>query len=124
MVCWRPKKYTGRLMKNSHQHLMITATEWEAFVDDLQQTFDKFAVPPAYQTEIKAIVASTRQTRKPFLASCRWLSQFTNLGLAGHCAGRVSIRGLRQQADDKSRADSRADNGRSPRAVSAQADHS
>ena len=47
-------------MKESHQHLMITATEWEAFLDDLQQTLDKFAVPPAEQAEINAIVASTR----------------------------------------------------------------
>jgi hypothetical protein len=39
---------------------MITATEWEAFLDDLQQTLDKFAVPQAEQVEIKAIVASTR----------------------------------------------------------------
>ena len=47
-------------MKESHQHLMITAAEWEAFLDDLQQTLDKFAVPPAEQAEIKAIIASTR----------------------------------------------------------------
>ena len=63
MVCWAtggPQKYTGRSMKESHQHLMITAAEWEAFLDDLQQTLDKFAVPSAEQTEIKAIVASTR----------------------------------------------------------------
>jgi hemoglobin len=39
---------------------MITATEWEAFLDDLQQTLDKFAVSQAEQAEIKAIVASTR----------------------------------------------------------------
>jgi hemoglobin len=63
MVCWAtggPQKYTGRSVKESHQHLMITAAEWEAFLDDLQQTLDKFAVPSAEQTEIKAIVASTR----------------------------------------------------------------
>jgi hemoglobin len=47
-------------MKEMHQHLMITATEWEAFLDDLQQCLDKFAVPQAEQAEIKAIVASTR----------------------------------------------------------------
>jgi len=47
-------------MKESHQHLLITASEWEAFLDDLQQTLDKFAVPTAEQAEIKAIVASTR----------------------------------------------------------------
>jgi hemoglobin len=63
MVCWAtggPQKYTGRSMKDSHQHLMITSAEWEAFLDDLQQTLDKFAVPQAEQAEIKAIVASTR----------------------------------------------------------------
>ena len=63
MVCWAtggPQKYTGRSMKESHQQLMITATEWEAFLDDLQQTLDKFAVPQTEQAEIKAIVASTR----------------------------------------------------------------
>jgi hemoglobin len=63
MVCWAtggPQKYTGRSMKDSHQNLMITAAEWEAFLDDLQQTLDKFAVPQAEQAEIKAIVASTR----------------------------------------------------------------
>jgi hypothetical protein len=63
MVCWAtggPQKYTGRSMKDSHQHLMITAAEWEAFLDDLQQTLDKFAVPQAEQAEIKTIVASIR----------------------------------------------------------------
>jgi hemoglobin len=63
MVCWAtggPQKYTGRSMKDSHKDLMITAAEWEAFLDDLQQTLDKFAVPEAEQAEIKAIVNSTR----------------------------------------------------------------
>ena len=63
MRCWAPggpQKYTGRSMKDFHQNLMITAAEWEAFLDDLQQTLDKFAVPQAEQAEIKAIVASTR----------------------------------------------------------------
>lgn len=39
---------------------MITAGEWEAFVDDLRQTLDKFGVPPTGQAELQAIVASTR----------------------------------------------------------------
>ena len=63
MVCWAtggPQKYTGRSMKDSHQNLMITAAEWEAFLDDLQRTLDKFAVPQAEQVEIKVIVAGTR----------------------------------------------------------------
>jgi hemoglobin len=63
MLCWAaggPQRYTGRSMKDSHKHLMITAGEWKAFLDDLQQTLDKFAVPQAEQAEIKAIVDSTR----------------------------------------------------------------
>jgi hemoglobin len=63
MVCWTaggPQKYTRRSMKETHRHLMITAADWEAFLDDLEQTLDKFAVPQAEQAEIKAIVASTR----------------------------------------------------------------
>jgi len=47
-------------MKDSHQHLMITTAEWEAFLDDFQQTLDKFAVREAEQAEIKAIIQSTR----------------------------------------------------------------
>jgi hemoglobin len=63
LVCWAtggPQQYSGRSMRESHQHLLITATEWDAFLDDLQQTLDTFAVPPAEQAELKAIVASTR----------------------------------------------------------------
>jgi hemoglobin len=47
-------------MLESHQDLRITAAEWDAFMDDLQQTLDKFGVPPTEQAELKAIVASTR----------------------------------------------------------------
>jgi hemoglobin len=47
-------------MRDSHRDLMITASEWDAFLDDLQQTLDKFGVPQAEQAELKAIVASTR----------------------------------------------------------------
>ena len=63
MLCWAaggPQKYTGRSMKDLHKDLMITAAEWEAFLDDLQQTLDKFAVPQPEQAEIKAIIDSTR----------------------------------------------------------------
>ena len=48
MVCWAaggPQKYTGKSMKDSHLNLKITPKEWEAFLDDLQQTLDKFTVP-------------------------------------------------------------------------------
>ena len=63
MVCWAaggPQKYTGRSMYESHKEMKITAPEWEAFMDDLQQTLDKFGVPAQEQDELKAIVESTR----------------------------------------------------------------
>jgi hemoglobin len=47
-------------MVESHANLKITPGEWEAFLDDFQQTLNKFAVPAAEQAELKAIVNSTR----------------------------------------------------------------
>jgi hemoglobin len=63
MVCWAsggPQHYSGRSMNASHHHLLITGQEWQAFMDDFQQTLDKFNVPQAEQDELKAIVESTR----------------------------------------------------------------
>ncbi len=62
-VCWAsggPQTYTGRSMRDSHEHLGITAGEWEAFLDDLRQTLDKFGVPKQERKELFAIVDSTR----------------------------------------------------------------
>src|SRR5687767_16031865 len=64
MVCWAaggPQKYSGRSMGDSHRHLMITEEEWEAFMDDFQQTLDKFGVPGPEQQEVIAIVESTKE---------------------------------------------------------------
>jgi len=55
-----PQRYTGRSMRDSHAHLDITEPEWQAFLDDLQQTFERFRVPKAEQAELFAIVASTK----------------------------------------------------------------
>ena len=63
MVCWAaggPQKYTGKPMAESHKHLKIANKEWEAFLEDFQQTLDKFKVPTAEQDELKAIVDTTR----------------------------------------------------------------
>src|SRR5574341_511274 len=62
MVCWAtggPQRYTGRTIADSHRHLNITPQEWVAFMDDFQQTLDKFKVPGAEQAELRAIVQST-----------------------------------------------------------------
>jgi hemoglobin len=63
MVCWAsggPQTYTGRPMAESHAEMKISGNEWDAFLNDLQQTLDKFAVPAEEQEELKAIVNSTR----------------------------------------------------------------
>ncbi len=63
MVCWAtggPQQYTGRSMAEAHAHLKITPAEWDAFLEDFQQTLDKFSVPAAEQAELKTIVNSTR----------------------------------------------------------------
>jgi hemoglobin len=85
MVCWAtggPQKYTGKSMADSHSHLKITSKEWDAFLDDFQQTLDKFKVPAEEQAELRQsstaldqILSSaprlgrprTRKTRKCFL---------------------------------------------------------
>ena len=62
MVCWAtggPQHYTGRSMADTHRDLHITPQEWEAFLDDFQQTLEKFQVPSAEQGELRAIVQST-----------------------------------------------------------------
>src|SRR5919205_310604 len=64
MVCdaaGGPQKYSGRSMGDSHRHLMITEQEWQAFMDDFQQTLDRFQVPPPEQEELKGIVESTKE---------------------------------------------------------------
>ena len=56
-----PQRYSGRTMGDTHRHLMITAEEWVAFMDDLQQSLDRFEVPQPEQEELKAIVESTKE---------------------------------------------------------------
>jgi hemoglobin len=63
MVCWAaggPQQYTGRSMFESHAHLDITPDEWQAFMADLDATFDQFSVPQTERNELIAIVESTR----------------------------------------------------------------
>jgi hemoglobin len=55
-----PCKYTGRTMKESHQHLNITQAEWDAMVADFKATLDKFKVPQREQQELITIVDSTK----------------------------------------------------------------
>ena len=47
-------------MADSHAHLKITGKEWEASMDDIWLTLDKFKVPAEEQAELRGIVNSTR----------------------------------------------------------------
>jgi hemoglobin len=63
MVCEAsggPCKYTGRAMKESHQHLNITQAEWDAMVADFRTSLNTFSVPQREQQELITIVGSTR----------------------------------------------------------------
>ena len=55
-----PQRYTGHGMREAHLQMQITGSEWTAFMDDLDQTLDKFQVPQRERQEIVAIVESTR----------------------------------------------------------------
>ena len=56
-----PCKYTGRAMKEAHQHLNITEGQWQAMLADFQKTLDKFKVPAKEQGELITIVGSTKK---------------------------------------------------------------
>ena len=56
-----PEKYTGRTMKEAHQHLNITEAQWQAMVADFKKTLDKFKVPEREQKELVDIVESTKK---------------------------------------------------------------
>ncbi|MET8247807.1 group 1 truncated hemoglobin [Streptomyces sp. NPDC005202] len=57
-----PQRYTGRTMKDSHRDMLITGDEWEAFIDDFNQTLEKFKVPQQERSELLVIVESTRDS--------------------------------------------------------------
>ena len=64
MVCQAsggPEKYTGRGMKESHQHLNITEKEWQSMGADFKKVLDKFKVPEQEQKELFAIVETTKR---------------------------------------------------------------
>jgi hemoglobin len=64
MVCCAaggPQCYSGRSMRDSHKHLMITPQEWQVFVDDFRETLNTFNVPQAERADLLALVETTRE---------------------------------------------------------------
>jgi hemoglobin len=51
-----PAKYTGRDMKTAHTDMGVTAGEFNALVEDLVATLDKFGVGTAEQQELLGIL--------------------------------------------------------------------
>ena len=63
MVCQAtggPEKYTGRSMIETHKNMNISETEWKAMAADFKKSLDKFKVPEKEQSELFAIVGSTK----------------------------------------------------------------
>jgi hemoglobin len=62
-VCWAaggPQTYSGRSMADLHRDLLISNSEWDAFMDDFDQTLTKFDVPARERGELVAIIESTK----------------------------------------------------------------
>ena len=62
-VCWAaggPQTYSGRSMADLHRDLLISNPEWDAFMDDFDQTLAKFDVPERERGELVAIIESTK----------------------------------------------------------------
>ena len=56
----RAEAYTGNSMADSRKDSKVSSKEWQAFLEDFQQTLDKFKVPAEEQAEPRAIVNSSR----------------------------------------------------------------
>ena len=62
-VCWAaggPQAYSGRSMADLHRDLLISNTEWDAFMDDFDQTLAKFEVSERERGELVSIIESTK----------------------------------------------------------------
>lgn len=60
MATGGPCVYTGRTMKASHAGLGITGAEWQAAVNHLVASLDKFKVPMKEKDELLAIASSLK----------------------------------------------------------------
>ena len=56
MVTGGPCKYTGKSMPDSHKNMKVTEGEFNALVEDLVATLDKFNVPAAEKNELLGIL--------------------------------------------------------------------
>ena len=55
-----PCTYTGRDMHTTHHGMSVTAGEFDALVEDLVATLDKFSVPEAEKSELLGVLGPMR----------------------------------------------------------------
>jgi len=60
MVMGGPQKYTGRSLKDAHQHLRVTEVEWQELKKIFRESMASFKVPQKEQDEILGIIESTK----------------------------------------------------------------
>jgi hemoglobin len=60
MVMGGPQKYTGRSLKDAHQHLLVTEKEWNELKVIFRDSMNSFKVPLKEQDEIIGIIESTK----------------------------------------------------------------
>src|SRR5262249_12525223 len=56
-----PCKYSGRSMKEAHEHLNINEAQWQPIVADSRNALRRLKVPSREQEELIAIVGSTKK---------------------------------------------------------------
>jgi len=60
MVMGGPQKYTGRSLKDAHQHLLVTEAEWQELIKIFKESMNSFNLPQKEQNEILGIIESTK----------------------------------------------------------------
>jgi hemoglobin len=60
MVMGGPQRYTGRSLKDAHQHLKINEAEWQELKKIFRDSMTSFKVPEKEQNEILGIIESTK----------------------------------------------------------------
>jgi hemoglobin len=55
-----PQTYQGRAMRETHSGMSVTAGEFDALVEDLVATLDRFSVPKAEQDELLGLLGPMR----------------------------------------------------------------
>jgi len=56
-----PIFYAGRENKLSHRGMRISEKDWDVFIQHLNATLDKFALPPKERSDVLAFIDSTRK---------------------------------------------------------------